>query len=100
MKKILLILLLSVSFVVYAAPGSWTGYISDSDCGAKGDKADHAACAAKCIKNGALPVLVVNDKVYNIADTAKVMPFVGKKVTITGTLDGETLKVDKIAASK
>ena len=69
MRKLLFLLALLVSGLVYAADkGTWTGYISDADCGTKGNNADHAECAKKCVKGGAAPVLVVGDKVYAISN--------------------------------
>lgn len=98
MKKYLLLLAMVFSGLVYAADkGTWTGYISDSDCGAKGNSADHAACAKKCVKNGAAPVFVVGDKVYTISNPKKVAKFIGDKVTITGTLTGEAINIEKVS---
>ena len=98
MKKLLLMLLLGISVNSFAQKDSWTGFIGDSHCGVKGNNADHASCAVKCIKDGAEPVLVVGDKVYKIADASKVADFVGKKVKIKGTLDGDTITVEKVKA--
>ncbi len=98
MKKYVLLLAVLFSAVVYAADkGSWTGYISDAHCGAKGNSDDHAACAKKCVKEGYAPVFVVGDKVYTISDPKKVAKFVGQKVKITGTLTGDAIEVDKIS---
>ncbi len=98
MRKIFILLALLVSGIVYAAEkGTWTGYISDADCGTKGNNADHAACAKKCVKSGAAPVLVVGDKVYTISNPKKVANSVGDKVTITGTLTGESIAIDKVS---
>lgn len=97
MKKMLVLLAFMVSGLVYAADkGTWTGYISDSDCGTKGNNADHAACAKKCVKNGAAPVLVVGDKVYTLSNPKKVAKFIGDKVTITGTMTGDAIAIDKV----
>jgi hypothetical protein len=97
MKKLLLSLLVVASLSVYAAgTETWTGFVSDSDCGTKGNNADHAACAKKCVKNGAAPVLVVGDKVYTISNPKKVAKYIGDKVTITGTLTGDAIAIDKV----
>jgi hypothetical protein len=97
MKKYLLLLLITISFSVFAAgPGTWTGYISDSHCGAKGNNDGHAACAKKCVKEGYAPVFVVGDKVYTINDPKKVSKYIGDKVTITGTITGEAIEIEKI----
>jgi|SRR5450432_176092 hypothetical protein len=98
MKKSLLLALVFCSSLVYASTGgTWTGYISDSDCGTKGNSADHAECAKKCIKAGAAPVLVVGDKVYTISNPKKVAKFIGDKVTVTGTLTGDAIAIDKVS---
>ena len=98
MKKILMVLMFSLSIAAYAGdPGTWTGYISDAHCGAKGNSADHADCAKKCVANGYAPVFVVGDKVYKIKDTKKVADFIGDKVSITGTITGDAIEIDKIS---
>jgi hypothetical protein len=98
MKKYLLLVAIFISGLVYAADkGTWTGYISDSDCGTKGNNADHAACAKKCVKNGAAPVFVVGDKVYTISNPKKVAKFIGDKVTITGSLTGDAIEIEKVS---
>jgi hypothetical protein len=96
MKKILFVMMLGISFNGFAQKASYTGVIGDSNCGLKANNPDHAACAVKCVKGGAKPILVVENKIYQIDDPKKVNKFVGKKVTIEGTLDGETIKVEKI----
>jgi hypothetical protein len=99
MKKYLLLVVFFFSIVVtYAGDkGKWTGYISDSDCGAKNNLKDHAACAKKCIAAGATPVFVVGDKVYAINNPDKVAKFIGQKVTISGTITDDALEIDKIS---
>jgi hypothetical protein len=102
MKKLLMLLVLVFALATtYAAiandPGTWTGYISDSHCGVKGNNDGHADCAKKCIKGGALPVLVVGDKVYTISNPKKVSKYIGDKVTITGTMTGDAINIDTVS---
>ena len=98
MKKYLSLLVFFVSITVFAADnGKWTGYISDSHCGAAGNNAGHAACAKKCIGEGYAPVFVVGDKVYAISDPKKVDEFIGDKVTIEGSISGDTILIQKIS---
>src|SRR6185295_4125280 len=85
------ILLLSL-FAVSAAADEFTGWISDSKCGAKGTNAEHKDCAAKCVKGGAVPVFVTDNKVLKIDDASKVEGNVGRKVIVTGSVDGDTIK--------
>ena len=96
MKKYILLLALFFSAAVYADKGTWTGYISDEHCGAKGNNAGHADCAKKCVKEGYAPVFVVGDKVYTINDPKKVSKYIGEKVTITGTITGNALDIEKV----
>jgi len=83
-------------FTLTAVASEWTGYISDSKCGAKGAKDEHADCAVKCVKGGASPVFVAGDKVYKIDDPSKVQDHIGHKVTITGELKGDTVQVQDV----
>src|SRR5664279_3479516 len=53
MKKYILLMVMFFSVTAFAADkGTWTGYISDAHCGAKGNNDGHADCAKKCVKNG------------------------------------------------
>ncbi|MDP4129023.1 MAG: DUF5818 domain-containing protein [Bacteroidota bacterium] len=98
MKKFLLPIVLFFSVAVFAADkGTWTGYISDSHCGADGAKEGHVACAKKCIKEGSVAVFVVDGKVYSITDPKKVSKYLGQKVTISGTMTGDAIEVDKVS---
>jgi len=84
--------------VAWAGGGSWTGYISDSMCGAKGAKESAEECTKKCISHGAKYVFVndTDKKVYVIDDQEKVAPHAGHHVVVKGTVEGDTLKLDSI----
>jgi hypothetical protein len=98
MKKYVISLVMLCAITLYAADkGTWTGYISDAHCGVKGNSADHAECAKKCVKDGSALVFVVGDKVYTIKDTKKVSKHVGDKVTITGTITGDEIAIEKVS---
>ena len=99
MKKLLSLIALFLSIaVVYAAEkGTWTGWISDSKCGAEGAKEGHVDCAKKCVKEGAATVFVVDKKVYTITDAAKAADFLVQKVTITGTITDDKIEIEKIS---
>jgi hypothetical protein len=98
MKKLLLPLALFFAIALYAADkGTWTGYISDAHCGAKGNNAEHADCAKKCVKGGEAPVLVVGEKVYTLKNPKKVADYIGDKVTITGTVTGDEIDIEKVS---
>ena len=57
----------------------------------------NAACVERCVGRGQKLVFVTEDgKVYQVADQDKVKEHGGQKVTITGTMDGDTIKVDSV----
>jgi hypothetical protein len=74
---------------------SLKGFVSDSMCASKG-KANSADCAAKCIKGGSAPVLVVGDKVYKITNPDTLVPHAGHNVTVEGTVKGDSLTVESV----
>jgi hypothetical protein len=102
MKKfgIVLAFVLMLSTVAFAAD-SWTGYVTDAGCAAKGKSgADHAACSKKCIAGGDSAVLVVDGKVVKIANQDKIKGHEGHHVTVTGKLDGDTLTIASLTMVK
>ncbi len=94
---------LSLATVADSKTMTWTGWISDSHCGAKGMSADHKACAQTCVRTKAATWVFVNGtdrKVLNIhnQDSVDADKDLGTEVRITGhLLDDGTLHVDKIA---
>jgi hypothetical protein len=94
-----MVLALCAAAFAMAADGSWTGYISDSNCGAKGSNAKHADCAAKCVKEHSAKYVFVDDadkKVYEIDAQDKVAAHAGHHVVVKGSVDGGTLKLSGI----
>ena len=81
-----------------AAEGTMTGYIADSKCGAKGANEGARECTIKCVKSGAKYVFVndADKKVYAIDAQDKVADHAGHHVTVKGTVEGDTLKLDSI----
>lgn len=103
MRKNLFVLILGVALATtFAFAESWTGYVSDAKCGAKHNKGTQADvnCVNACIKGGSEAVLVVGDKVVPIANKDKVADFHGKKVTVTGTLEGDKITVESAKAAE
>jgi hypothetical protein len=87
-----------------ATTKTWTGWISDSHCGAKGTSADHKACAETCVKTKSATWVFVNSKtkhVIPIANQDSVVPddALGHPVKVTGHIDKGVLTVDKIEAA-
>src|SRR5208282_3843539 len=81
-----------------AGDGAWTGYISDTNCGAKGANEQARQCTIKCVKGGAKYVFVndADKKVYVVDAQDKVAEHAGHHVTVKGTVDGGTLKLESI----
>jgi len=83
------------------ASSTMTGWVTDSHCGAKGANAKHtAACVEKCVKGGS-KVQFMDDaskKLYDVdKDHATAMTAqTGHHLKVTGTVEGSTLKVEKI----
>jgi hypothetical protein len=80
----------AASFALAADMGSWSGWITDTDCGAKGASASHASCAAKCVKDKGAKYALYNpaDKsVWVLSDQDEAAKMAGKMVTVKGTAD-------------
>jgi hypothetical protein len=96
---------LSLATIADNKTATWTGWISDDHCGAKGMSADHKACATTCIKNGSKYVFVnsADKKVLAIKnqDAVKGEANLGQEVKLTGHVnDDGSLQVDSIANAK
>ena len=103
-----LALLLVFNLTAYTQQKSqtWTGWVSDSDCAAKGTSADHKACALKCVKEKGAKWVFVNssDKaVMNIAnqDAVNSGRDLGQEVKLTGQVkDDGSIQVESISPAK
>ena len=106
----LAVLVLAAFGVLSAAAAGKTqtlaGEVSDSMCGAKHAMAgDKAACTRACVKKGSSYALVVGDKVYtlktdNKKELAELDKLAGENAKITGSAEGDTITVSKVAAAK
>src|SRR5258707_4522346 len=82
-----------------AADGSWTGYISDSQCGVKGANDKAGECTTKCVKEHGAKYVFVNDadkKVYVVDAQDKVAAHAGHHVAVKGSVEGGTLQLTSI----
>ena len=94
MKRVLAVFALTT---VSGMAADWTGYIIDQACASKKEMRGNVECAQSCIKRGSPAVLVTDDgQVYKIADQEKVTEHAGQKVTISGKMDGDTIKVESV----
>ncbi|MGH9362244.1 MAG: hypothetical protein ACRD2T_10025 [Thermoanaerobaculia bacterium] len=83
-------------------PGEWTGWITDDHCGAKGAKAEHKACAEKCLGDGGTLVFYnpADEKLYKLDNQELAKEHLGHEVMVKGTVEGDTIKVTSIAATE
>ncbi|HYL62364.1 MAG TPA: DUF5818 domain-containing protein [Candidatus Methylomirabilis sp.] len=94
--------ILFTAALAMAADGTWTGWISDSKCGVKAAHDGARECTVKCVNEGAKYVFV-NDgdkKVYAIDAQDKVADHAGHHVKVTGSVEGDTLKLASIDMAK
>jgi hypothetical protein len=92
---------------LYAAAGgkqTFTGEVGDAMCGRKHMEDQPAAeCTRACVAHGSKFALVVGDHIYTLETTDKsalatLDKQAGKTATVTGTLDGDTITVNSVAA--
>ena len=108
MCSLLAVMLAAISLATFAENKTmtWTGWISDSHCGAKGMSADHKACAETCVKTKGASWVFVNSKTKAVLsiknqDAVNADEDLGAAVKLTGhvTEDG-SIQVDSIAKAK
>ncbi len=102
-KKVMLSVfaLLVMACMAWGAEKTFTGVISDSNCGLKhstpSDEA--AACVAKCVEGGGKYVLVSGGKVYQLNPQDKIAKaMAGREVKIKGEVSGDTITVASATA--
>ena len=95
-------LMLFAAALAMAADSSLTGWIADSKCGAKAAHDGARECTLKCVKEGAKYVFVndADKKVYAVDAQDKVADHAGHHVKVTGSVDGDTLKLSSIEMAK
>jgi hypothetical protein len=81
-----------------ADSGSWTGWITDDHCGAKGANAEHVACAKKCLAKGGTLVFYNegDQKIYKLDKQDAAKDQLGHQVKVEGDLKGDTIAVTSI----
>lgn len=102
-KKILALgaTLLLAGGLAMASPDSWTGVVSDSQCGLKHSKASAAAaaCVEKCVSGGGKYVFVSGGKLYQVEPQEKFKGMGGKDATVTGTMEGDKITAVTVEAA-
>jgi type IV secretory pathway TrbL component len=101
MKRIFSSLAVSVLFLMVvsasaADKATVNGWVSDTQCGAKGASAEHVACTKKCLGKGAkLAVVTDGDKKVLTVDNPEALKgHEGHHVAVTGDVTGDTIHVD------
>jgi hypothetical protein len=98
MKRLVAMLALCASAALAA---DVTGYIVDKSCAGKKEMMGDEACAKRCLGRGDPAVLATDDgKIYSISNQDKVKSMAGKKVTVSGKVEGDSITVDKITPTK
>src|SRR6476469_9558702 len=100
MKKLAVATMMLASIgAVSAMAEEMTGFVGDSQCKHDGSTAKDVACTKACIqKKGADAVFVTDGKVLNFdaASMAKAKKMAGEKVTIDGSVAGDTVTISSI----
>ena len=105
MNKALALLLAGAALAAAPATQTFTGIITDSECGSAGHAVmrmgpTDAECTYACIQaHGASYVLLVGKTVYNLSNQQLPEKFAGAKVSVTGTLDAKTKTIDVTSIS-
>ena len=98
MKRMLAVFAICASAALAA---DVTGYIVDKNCASKKEMLGNEACAKRCMGGGAPAMLATEDgKIYAISNQDKVKELAGKKVNVSGKMDGDSITVDKIELAK
>jgi hypothetical protein len=97
MKKIAVLAAMAAGMSMSALAADFTGYLVDQNCASKKEMLGNVQCAQSCVRRGGAVVLATDDgKIYKIGDQEKVKADAGKKVTITGKVENETISVDSV----
>lgn len=102
MKKVILlcaalsVLFFMVHMAVAADSSTVNGWISDSQCAAKGAAEGHAACTQKCIAKGAKMVVVTDSdkKILTVDNPDALKGHEGHHVAVTGHVSGDSIHVE------
>ena len=106
-KSYFTLVLMAVAVITMGAgkAQTFTGEVSDSMCGAKHMMANKADCTRACVGKGSNYALVVGEKVYTLHTADKTAldelnTLAGGQAKVTGTADGDTIEVSKVASAK
>jgi hypothetical protein len=97
-KKALLLTLMALLVAPVLRADTWTGWVTDEHCGAKGAKSTHKECALSCAKRGTALVFynTADEKIYKLDKQDLAKEHIGAEVVVTGEVDGDSIKVTSI----
>jgi hypothetical protein len=79
---------------------TWQGFITDTHCGTNcqvtKDMKPDKKCVDRCVRKGSKYGLWVEHHVYELEPQSAAAQYAAKDVSVTGTLDGETIHIDSI----
>jgi len=83
---------------------TWQGFVTDTHCGTNCQvtkaMAPDKKCVDRCVREGSKYGLWVGHHVYTLEPQKKAARYAAGDVTVTGTLDGETIHISSIGPSK
>ena len=95
-----LTVLLALTATKSPAQTVMTGYLADEKCARqkRAESSSHAACAKRCVGQNERIVFVnaANHRIYIIANPATVAAQVGRKVTLTGAVVRDRVRVQRV----
>ncbi len=109
LQRLNVVAFIAIAATIALAAGkaqTFTGEVSDSMCGAKHMMAGKPGeCARACVGKGSSYALVVGEKVYSLHAQDKsaqeeLNKLAGEQAKVTGTAEGDTIEVNKVAAAK
>ena len=98
-----LIFVAGVAINANAKSDTWTGWISDSACGAKGANAGAKDCTVRCVRQQGSSYVFVDSKTQKVIaihnqDAVNPDEALGHEVTVTGSVEKDgSIHVEKIA---
>ncbi len=98
-RGIMIFAMLVFGALAFAGSKTWTGTVSDSNCGTRHSQPSAAAatCVENCVHGGASYVLVSQGRIYQLAPQDKFKDLGGTEVKVTGELKGGTIEAATVS---
>jgi hypothetical protein len=83
---------------------TWEGFVTDTHCGTNcqvtKDMTPDKKCIDRCVRKGSKYGLWVSHHVYELEPQSKAAHYAAMDVSVTGTIDGDTIHIDSIEPRK